>query len=254
MYSFLSSLRGSLRCGFSFLYGSSSLLNNDLLDLSGKFRCRGGDNVKSVPPGWGICWSRSRVVDRCRVVGRGGLVNWSRMVDGGGLVSRGGGIGGSRGVGRSRGIGRSGLVGSRGRFVGNRGGFVSRSGGRDIGSRGGMVGSGSSLVGSRGICFLLWVLSFTLIPDISNISLRSSSVGYNLYSTIRKVYSVFSGSVVVVPFFLLRKYWSIVGIIHSILVVVAWSNSWVGISIRSRIVWSRVGARSNSKQSSDQNL
>ena len=36
--------------------------------------------------------------------------------------------------------------------------------------------------------------------------------------------------------------------------IVAWSNSWVGISIRSRIVWSRVGAGSNSKQSSDQNL
>ena len=213
MDSFLSSLGGSLRCGLSFLYGSSGLLNNDLLDLSGKFRCRSGDNVESVPPGWGICWSRGRVVDRCRVVGRGGLVNWSGMVDGSGLVSRSGGIG------RSRGIGRSGLVGSRGRFVGNRGGFVSRSGGRNIGSRGWLVGSGSSLVGSRGICFLLWVLSFTLIPDISNISLRSSSVGYNLYSTIRKVYSVFSGSVVVVPFFLLRKYWSIVGIIHSILVL-----------------------------------
>ena len=200
MDSFLSSLGGSLRCGLSFLYGSSGLLNNDLLDLSGKFRCRGGDNVESVPPGWGICWSRGRVVDRCRVVGRSGLVNWSGMVNGSGLVSRGGGIG-------------------RSRFVSNRGGFVSRSGGRNIGSRGWLVGSGSSLVGSRGICFLLWVLSFTLIPDISNISLRSSSVGYNLYSTIRKVYSVFSGSVVVVPFFLLRKYWSIVGIIHSILVL-----------------------------------
>ena len=78
----------------SFLNGNSNL--RDLLNLSGKLRCRAGHNVESIPPGRGVCWCRSRVV------GRGGLVHRSGLVDGSGIVSR------------DRGIDWSRLVGSRG--------------------------------------------------------------------------------------------------------------------------------------------
>merc|ERR1719187_1070430 len=118
---------------------------------------------------------------------------------------------------------RSRLVGSRGRLVRSRSWFV--------GSRSRLVGSRSRLVRSRGrlVGFLLRINRFSFILDISNIAFRSSTVGNNLYPTIRKVDSVLASSVVIFSLFLLREDRSVVRVIYSILVIVARSNCWIGV-------------------------
>merc|ERR1712002_1056055 len=99
------------------------------------------------------------------------------------------------------------LVG-RGRLV-CRGRLVIRSRSR-------LIRSGSRLVSGRSwfVGLLFRVDRLSLILDISNIALRSSTVGDNLHSTVRKVDSVFSSSVVILPFFLLGKHRSIMRVIH----------------------------------------
>merc|ERR1711915_55828 len=117
-------------------------------------------------------------------------------------------------VSRSRPVSRHRLVG-RGRLVGNWG--------RLVGSRGRLVGSRS-----RFVCRLLRVGRLSFILYISNIALWSSTVSDNLHSSIRKVNSILSSSVIILSFLLLRKNRSVVWVIHTILVIVAGRNSWVG--------------------------
>merc|ERR1711994_196253 len=101
------------------------------------------------------------------------------------------------------------------------------------------------LVGrGRFVGLLFRVDRLSLILDISNIALRSSTVGDNLHSTVRKVDSVFSSSVVILPFFLLGKHRSIMRVIHAILIIVAGGNGWVGVCI----VWSGGSTLSHSNE------
>ena len=149
------------------------------------------------------------------MVDRGSVIRSGLVVDGSGVV-------------RSRGrfVCGSGFVvdGSRGRLIdGSRGGFV-------CGSRVGFVcwgGVGSGFVGS---CF--WVGCFTFVFHISNVALGASSVRNNLDTTVGKVDTVFSSSVIVITALLLAENWSVSGIVYSIFVVVHWGKD--GLIIRSR--------------------
>merc|ERR1712107_8083 len=87
----------------------------------------------------------------------------------------------------------------------------------------------------RGVCWgwlvwgLLWVDSSSLVGDISNISLGSSSVADNLDTTVRKVDSVFSLGVIVLTVLLMGEDGSrVFRIIDSKLIVVAWLDVRVG--------------------------
>jgi len=133
------------------------------------------------------------------------------------------------GVGRVNGrvdIAR-GLVVDRGSVI-NRGGMINRGVDNWLGNNHGLVGGGGNnhrLVGGGGnnhrldnlhhwgrlvgrgrgrhIRLGIRVSSHTLILDISNIALRASSVGDNLDTAVRKVDTVFTIGVIVVPVFLL---------------------------------------------------
>ena len=178
------------------------------------------------------------------VVDRGGVVDGGSMVDRGRLVrGRGNLHHGSRFVrswgrfvwGRGWGIDNRGgfvwcwgrFVWSWGRFVWGWGGFVwgwgwdnlhHRDGGRLVRcwGRGGLVCWGwGGLVGLH-----LSIDSLSLILDISNITFRSSRVGHNLDTAIRKVDPVLSLGVVVSTVLLLGEHSSgILRVVHSILIL-----------------------------------
>ena len=155
--------------------------------------------------GAGFVGSGSRVVDWGSVVGSG-------VVDGGRVVRSGFVVNGSRVwlVDRSR-VGHRLVDGSRGRFVDRSGvGF---------GSRVGLVGR--SRVGSG---FVFRVCGFSFIFHISDIAVRSSTVRNNLNTTVGKVNTVFSSSIVVITALLLAENGSVVGIVDTIFVVIHWGE------------------------------
>ena len=92
-----------------------------------------------------------------------------------------------------------------------------------------MVGSGfvsGSGVSSR---LVFRVGSFSFISHISDIAIGASTVGNNLDTTIGKVDTVFSSSVIVITALLLAENGSVVGIVDTIFVVVHWGEdglSW----------------------------
>ena len=158
---------------------------------------------------------RSRSVVRSGTMISGSWVIRSRFVSGSWVIRS-----------RSWVINGSGFVvdGSRGRLIDGSGGrFVCRSGM-------GFVcwgGVGSRLVGSG-----FWVDCFTFVFHISNVALGASSVRNNLDTTVGKVDTVFSSSVIVITALLLAENWSVSGIVYSIFVVVHWGKD--GLIIRSR--------------------
>merc|ERR1740124_224278 len=160
------------------------------------------------------------------MVNRGSVVNW------GGLVHN-----------------RCWLVWYWGRLVHNWCWFVHNWGGL-VSSRGGNICRGNFNNWSRSICWgnlhnwdrgglvswswscLVWsflrIDSHTLVLHISNISLRTSSVGHNLHTAIGKVDPVLPIGVVVSPVLLVSEHSSGVGwVIHAILVIVHWRKVWV---------------------------
>jgi hypothetical protein len=97
--------------------------------------------------------------------------------------------------------------------------------------------------------FVFWVSGYSFVFDIGNIAFWTSSVGDDLDTAIGKVYTVFSLGIVVFSVFAVRKDWSIIGIIDTVLVVVYWCN--IGVCFWSTIwswsmVWSWGCWRSNS--------
>jgi len=104
----------------------------------------------------------------------------------------------------------SGVVRSRGRFVYGSGFVVDGSGGRlvDDGSWGRFVcGSWVGFVcwGGVGSGLVFWVLCYTFVFHISDIAFGASCVRNNLDTTVRKVDTVFSSSVIVVTALLLAE-------------------------------------------------
>jgi len=197
--------------------------------LGGVFWSQGGSVVSS--------WL---VVDRGGVVDRGSVVNRSRLVRGSDNFNN-----------RCRFVRSWGNLDNWGRFVrcwgrgiDNRGRFV-RSRGRLVRSRGrdnlhnrGRGNFDNRLVWSRGrlVCwgrgrfvgFHLSIDSLAFILHISNIALGSSGVGDDLDTAVRQVNSVLSTGVVVSTVLLLGENSSgVLGVVHSILVVVYWRKVWI---------------------------
>lgn len=187
---------------------------------------------------WGVFWSKGGgVVASWFVVDRGSVVNGGSVVDRGRLV---------RGRGNLHDGGR--FVDNRGRFVWSRGWFVWGWGrfvwgwcwdnlhhwswgnfddrGRLVRcwGRGGLVCWGwGGFVGLH-----LGIDSLALILDISNITFRSSRVGYDLHTTVGEVDPVLPVGVVVSTVLLLGEHSSgILRVVHSILIIVHRREVWV---------------------------
>ena len=77
----------------------------------------------------------------------------------------------------------------------------------------------------------LWVLGYTLIFDINNISGMgiSSSVGDNLSAAVRKDGAVNSRGRISVPLLLLSKVDSRVAVSNCIVIGVDWGCVWIGL-------------------------
>merc|ERR1719435_668574 len=174
----LRSSRGSFflsRCG---LFSSRSFL----LDLS--FRCLLTNKGETILLG-GVGRVNGRVdITRGLAVDRGSVISRSGMIN--------------RGVDN--------WLGHNHRLVGSGGNIPRLVGGGGNNHRldnlhhwGRLVGRGRG----RHIRLGIRVSSHTLILDISNIALRASSVGDNLDTAVRKVDTVFTIGVIVVPVFLL---------------------------------------------------
>ena len=98
-----------------------------------------------------------------------------------------------------------------------------------------MVKNPDNLIGGfvSGGGLVFGVLGNTLVLNISDISVLVSGVGDNLDTTVGKVDTVFSSSVIVITALLLAENWSVSGIVYSIFVVVHWGKDGLS-SIRSR--------------------
>lgn len=162
-----------------------------------------------------LVWGRNNFNNRCRFIrSRGNLDNWGRFVWcwGRGIDNRGRFV---RCWGR--------LVWSRGRdnlHNRGRGNFDNRL----VWSRGGFVCWGRG----RFVGLHLSIDSLAFILHISNIALGSSGVCDDLDTAVRKVNSVLSAGVVVSTVLLLGENSSgVLGVVHSILVVVYWRKVWI---------------------------
>jgi len=240
------------RCGL-FLYGSLHLRSSGghhavSILLRGVLGSKGGGVVAS-----GLVVHRGTVVYRGSMVDRGRLV-WSRgrfvwswggfvwgwgwcIYNWGGFVWSWGGFvwGGGRCIynwGR--------FVRGWGRFVWSRGSnnFHHRS--RDyldhrfVWSRGRLVSWGWSCL----VRLDLSIDCLALVLHISNIALGPCGVGHYLDTAIREVDSVLSSGVVVCTVLLMVEDSArVLGVIHSILVIVYWRKVWVGL------LWCRVRGR-----------
>jgi hypothetical protein len=129
-----------------------------------------------------------------------------------------------------------------GRFVWGRGRFVRGNNFHDrsrdyldhrfVWSRGRLVSWGWSCL----VRLDLSIDCLALVLHISNIALGPSGVGHNLDTSIREVDSVLSTGVVVCTVLLVvEDSTRVLGVIHSILVIVDWRKVWVGF------LWGWVG-------------
>ena len=106
-------------------------------------------------------------------------------------------------------------------------------------------GLGGGLV--SGLVF--WVLSFTFVFDISDITVSVSGVSDDLDATVGKVDTVFSSGVIVITALLLAENWSVSGIVYSIFVIVHWGKDGLIIRSRGGVVGSWGSSRDGSSNS-----